>query len=154
MSGMPDGHLRLGTAPDSWGVWFPEDPRQVPWTRFLDEASRARDEWIEPGAMAQLCASRVAAGTPSSLGVEVRGAKGFARVDSITSNELLVSTDDPGVAPWTNGPRHVVMGPQHPYFADVAPMPGGGVGTSYGDAFVAEVQTFLRAVLEGAEGGS
>ena len=131
MSGMPDGHLRLGTAPDSWGVWFPEDPRQVPWTRFLDEASRAGDEWIEPGPFGYLPTE------PERL-----------------RDELLVSTDDPGVAPWTNGPRHVVMGPQHPYFADVAPMPGGGVGASYGDAFVAEVQTFLRAVLEGAEGGS
>ena len=29
--------LRLGTAPDSWGVWFPDDPHQVPWQRFLDE---------------------------------------------------------------------------------------------------------------------
>ncbi|MCW2721396.1 hypothetical protein [Pseudonocardia sp.] len=33
-------NLRLGTAPDSWGVWFPEDPRQVPWPQFLDEAAR------------------------------------------------------------------------------------------------------------------
>ena len=25
--------LRLGTAPDSWGVWFPNDPHQVTWER-------------------------------------------------------------------------------------------------------------------------
>ncbi|MGO2846954.1 MAG: 2-keto-myo-inositol dehydratase, partial [Microbacterium gubbeenense] len=31
--------LRIGTAPDSWGVWFPDDPGQVPWERFLDEAA-------------------------------------------------------------------------------------------------------------------
>ena len=38
----PDrSRLRLGTAPDSWGVWHPDDPRQVDWTRYLDEASRA-----------------------------------------------------------------------------------------------------------------
>ncbi|MFE0516944.1 2-keto-myo-inositol dehydratase, partial [Streptomyces sp. NPDC058964] len=23
--------IRVGSAPDSWGVWFPDDPRQVPW---------------------------------------------------------------------------------------------------------------------------
>ncbi|MCU1652418.1 MAG: 2-keto-myo-inositol dehydratase, partial [Pseudonocardia sp.] len=41
--------LRLGTAPDSWGVWFPDNPSQVPWQRFLDEAERAGYEWIELG---------------------------------------------------------------------------------------------------------
>jgi inosose dehydratase len=34
-------NLRLGTAPDSWGVWFPDDPKQVPWHQFLDEAAAA-----------------------------------------------------------------------------------------------------------------
>ena len=29
--------LRLGTAPDSWGVWFPNDPNQVTWDVYLDE---------------------------------------------------------------------------------------------------------------------
>jgi inosose dehydratase len=33
--------LRLGTAPDSWGVWFPDDPQQVPWWRYLDEVRDA-----------------------------------------------------------------------------------------------------------------
>jgi inosose dehydratase len=49
-----DGHLCLGIAPDSWGVWFPEDPRQVPWTQFLDEASRAGYGWIELGPFGYL----------------------------------------------------------------------------------------------------
>lgn len=43
------GRLRLGTAPDSWGVWFAEDPGQVPWPRFLDEARRAGYRWVELG---------------------------------------------------------------------------------------------------------
>jgi len=34
-------HLRLGTAPDSWGVWFPNDPKQVPWSTYLDEIRSA-----------------------------------------------------------------------------------------------------------------
>ncbi|CAM5332674.1 hypothetical protein GCM10010329_37760 [Streptomyces spiroverticillatus] len=41
--------LRIGSAPDSWGVWFPSDDRQVPWRRFLDEVSGAGYEWIELG---------------------------------------------------------------------------------------------------------
>ena len=41
--------LRIGTAPDSWGVWFAEDPRQTPWDRFLDEVQAAGYHWIELG---------------------------------------------------------------------------------------------------------
>ncbi|MCS0638626.1 sugar phosphate isomerase/epimerase [Streptomyces sp. LP05-1] len=47
--GSPLSRIRVGSAPDSWGVWFPEDPRQVPWQRFLDEVARAGYEWIELG---------------------------------------------------------------------------------------------------------
>ncbi|MEU7028790.1 sugar phosphate isomerase/epimerase [Streptomyces sp. NPDC046275] len=41
--------IRVGSAPDSWGVWFPDDPRQVPWQRFLDEVAGAGYRWIELG---------------------------------------------------------------------------------------------------------
>jgi inosose dehydratase len=41
--------IRVGSAPDSWGVWFPDDPKQVPWERFLDEVSACGFEWIELG---------------------------------------------------------------------------------------------------------
>lgn len=41
--------IRIGSAPDSWGVWFPDDPQQVPWRRFLDEVAEAGYEWIELG---------------------------------------------------------------------------------------------------------
>ena len=42
-------HINVGSAPDSWGVWFPADPQQIPWTRFLDEVAEAGYEWIELG---------------------------------------------------------------------------------------------------------
>jgi inosose dehydratase len=42
-------HLSLGTAPDSWGVWFPDDPHQVPWHQFLDEAAAAGYSAVELG---------------------------------------------------------------------------------------------------------
>lgn len=41
--------LRLGSCPDSWGVWYAEDPRQPPWQRFLDELAAVGYEWLELG---------------------------------------------------------------------------------------------------------
>jgi inosose dehydratase len=41
--------LRLGSCPDSWGVWFPDDPTQTPWQRFLDELAEAGYRWLELG---------------------------------------------------------------------------------------------------------
>ena len=29
--------VRVGSGPDSFGVWFPSDEKQMPWQRFLDE---------------------------------------------------------------------------------------------------------------------
>ena len=40
---------KLGSCPDSWGVWFADDPRQTPWHRFLDELAAAGYEWLELG---------------------------------------------------------------------------------------------------------
>ncbi|WP_432497214.1 sugar phosphate isomerase/epimerase family protein [Kineococcus gypseus] len=41
--------ITIGSAPDSWGVWFADDPKQTPWHRFLDEVAEAGYEWIELG---------------------------------------------------------------------------------------------------------
>jgi inosose dehydratase len=41
--------ITIGTAPDSWGVWFPSDPEQVPPDVFLREVAEAEYEWIELG---------------------------------------------------------------------------------------------------------
>jgi inosose dehydratase len=45
----PLARLRLGTAPDSWGVWFPSDPHQVTWDVYLDEIARAGYVYTELG---------------------------------------------------------------------------------------------------------
>ncbi|SNY48917.1 TIM barrel protein [Paractinoplanes atraurantiacus] len=42
-------HLQLGSCPDSWGVWFADDPQQTPWNRFLDEMVAAGYRWLELG---------------------------------------------------------------------------------------------------------
>ena len=41
--------LLLGSCPDSWGVWFADDPKQTPWERFLDELARVGYQWLELG---------------------------------------------------------------------------------------------------------
>src|SRR5919108_29324 len=38
-------NIRIGSAPDSWGVWFASDPRQTPWQRYLDEVAEAHVEY-------------------------------------------------------------------------------------------------------------
>jgi inosose dehydratase len=45
----PNRRLMLGSCPDSWGVWFADDPKQTPWRRFLDELSDVGYEWLELG---------------------------------------------------------------------------------------------------------
>ena len=42
-------NIKLGTAPSSWGVEFPRDPKQIPWSRFLDEVFEAGYAWTELG---------------------------------------------------------------------------------------------------------
>lgn len=100
---------------------------------------------LENGAVGQIHVSRVAAGIPNSLGLQIHGAGGHARFDSISAGEFHVHQNDGSTT--LAGPRRVFTGPAHPYFSDVAAMPGGGVGTGYAEAFVAEVQHFVRCIL-------
>jgi inosose dehydratase len=44
-----ESSVKIGTAPDSWGVWFPDDPKQIPWGRFLDEVVEAGYNGVELG---------------------------------------------------------------------------------------------------------
>jgi inosose dehydratase len=46
--------ILVGSAPDSWGVWFPDDPNQTPYTRFLDEVAASGYTWIELGPFGYL----------------------------------------------------------------------------------------------------
>jgi len=46
--------ITIGTAPDSWGVWFPNDPEQVPSEVFLREVAEAGYQWIELGTYGYL----------------------------------------------------------------------------------------------------
>lgn len=41
--------IKVGIAPDSWGIWFPENDKQPSWNRCLDEMAAAGYEGIELG---------------------------------------------------------------------------------------------------------
>ena len=100
---------------------------------------------FESGAVGQLTLSRIASGVPNSLGIEVFGSSGHALFDSISAGEFhLFQKHVASTA--LNGPRRIFTGPEHPYFADVVAMPVAGVGAGYAEAFVAEIQEFLRCV--------
>ena len=46
--------VKIGSAPDNWGVWFPSDPKQTPWNRFLDELVEAGYDATELGPFGYL----------------------------------------------------------------------------------------------------
>lgn len=107
-------HIRVGSAPDSWGVWFPDDPAQVPWQRFLDEVSSCGYEWIELGPYGYLPTD------PEQLGDEL-GTRGL-KVSAGTVFEHL-HRPDAWDAVWTQvqdvaaltaatGGTHVVVIPE------------------------------------------
>ncbi|HWC21903.1 MAG TPA: TIM barrel protein [Flexivirga sp.] len=41
--------LTVGVCPDQWGVWFPDDPKQIPWQTALDEMAEAGFSVLETG---------------------------------------------------------------------------------------------------------
>jgi len=73
--------ITIGTAPDSWGVWFPSDPEQVPPEVFLREVAEAGYEWIEIGAYGYLSTDPTKLRDDlSSRGLKVSGGTTFARL--------------------------------------------------------------------------
>jgi inosose dehydratase len=66
--------LTIGSAPDSWGVWFASDPRQTPWWRFLDEVKEAGYDYTELGPYGYLPTDLTALGGElSRRGLKVTG---------------------------------------------------------------------------------
>jgi inosose dehydratase len=117
--------LRLGSCPDSWGVWFADDPRQTPWQRFLDELSGAGYEWLELGPYGYLPTDpsrlrdelaarglRVAGGTmhgfsglhkPDELDAIVAQTRKVAELTAALGAEHLVFVPVPGYRDDTTG---------------------------------------------------
>jgi inosose dehydratase len=71
--------LTLGTAPDSWGVWFPQDAHQVGWRQYLDELPKAGYVWTELGPQGFLPQDPAQLGDElESRGLKVCGGTVFA----------------------------------------------------------------------------
>ena len=45
----PFDKLTIGVCPDQWGVWFPEDEKQIPWRTALGEMAQAGFSVMETG---------------------------------------------------------------------------------------------------------
>ncbi|WP_022883208.1 Gfo/Idh/MocA family protein [Gryllotalpicola ginsengisoli] len=96
------------------------------------------------GATADLAVSRVAAGHPNTLVVEVHGEKGAASFDFRHPGEvgLFVTGDDAAEAGW----RTVVLGPAHPYWRGGLPMDAPGVGIGQNEGFVFQARALLDEI--------
>lgn len=96
------------------------------------------------GANATLQVSRVAAGHPNSLAVQVFGEKGAARFDFRHPSEvkLFLHDAEPALAGW----RTIVLGPEHPYWRGGLPMDAPGVGVGQNEGFVFQARAFLEEV--------
>lgn len=98
----------------------------------------------EGGASGVLEVSRVAAGHPNGLEVEVYCENGSARWSQLRPDEidLYLHTGEPG----TRGFRRVHLGGEHPYIRGGLPMDVAGVGMGQSDYFVWQARAFLEEV--------
>jgi inosose dehydratase len=114
MVGMSVDKLRLGTAPDSWGVWHPDDPVQVPWDRFLDEVVQAGYGWIELGPYGYLPTEAGRLGDElDRRGLQVSGQAEFAALHRPGTFDETLAKVRPVVELLTAmGARHLVYLPE------------------------------------------
>ncbi|WP_116100663.1 TIM barrel protein [Amycolatopsis thermalba] len=107
------GNLCLGSAPDSWGVWFPQDEQQVPHTRFLDELVQAGYAWLELGPFGYLPTDpRQLADELGERGLKVSGGTTFGALHRPGQWDDMLATTRP-VASLTAaaGAHHLVYIP-------------------------------------------
>lgn len=105
---------------------------------------------LKNGAIGNVTLSRITKGTPNDLAIEVYGTKGHAKFSSLAMDQLIVYEEGQNEDGF-DGPRVISAGPAMPYFEYTAAMPGRGVGTGYGEAFMAEIQEFVRALVKGEQ---
>lgn len=88
--------------------------------------------------------SRVAAGHPNSLILEVFGEKGAATWDQDRPSEIHLHLQDGPTA--QRGYRQVLLGGEHPYVAGGAPIDVSGVGFGQNEGFVVQARALLEEV--------
>jgi predicted dehydrogenase len=100
------------------------------------------------GAMGTFQVSRIAAGFANVPAFELFGSSAAAAFSMERAGEFQFYDTAPTNG--LNGMRRVVVGPDMPYFENVAAMPVAGVGSSYTETFVAQAYEFVRAVASGS----
>ena len=88
--------------------------------------------------------SRVAAGHPNGLALEVFGDRGAAKWEEERPAEFQLMLNEGAAG--TRGFRRVIIGPDHPYFAGGLPMDAPGVGIGHNDCFYFQARAFLEEV--------
>jgi predicted dehydrogenase len=96
------------------------------------------------GATGTLQVSRVAAGHPNTLAVEVFCEHGSAAYDQRHPGEITLYLADGDSA--NAGYRTVILGPDHPYWRDGLPMDAAGVGIGQNEGFTFQARSFLEEV--------
>jgi predicted dehydrogenase len=97
------------------------------------------------GAAGSVEVSRVAAGHPNSLVLEVFGSKGAARWEQDRPSELQLFLSEGPTA--QNGYRQVLLGGEHPYIAGGAPIDVSGVGFGQNEGFAYQARAILEEVV-------
>ncbi len=97
------------------------------------------------GAIGTIQATRFAPGRKNVLGFEVNCEGGSIYFDYERLNELWISRGSSN----TGGFERVVMGPDHPYGANLWPIPGIGVG--FHEIKMIEIHDFVRSILTGED---
>lgn len=106
----------------------------------------------DTGATGVLEVSRVAAGLPNGLEIEVYCENGSARWSQLSPEHIDLFVDEG--APGTRGIRRVYVGNDHPYITEGLAMDAPGVGMGQNDYFVWQARAFLEEVAGAPESES
>ena len=86
--------LTIGVCPDQWGVWFPEDDKQIHWETVLDEMAEAGFSVMETGPFGYFPKD------PKRLQEEMdqRGFKVVAGTGSLVAKPAFLDLADPDLS--------------------------------------------------------
>ena len=104
-----------------------------------------------PNGVGVVQVSRVAAGHPNGLALEVFGDQGAAKWAQERPAEFQLMLNEGPIG--QRGFRRVIIGPDHPYVAGGLPMDAPGVGLGQNDGFVYQARAFLEEVAGHRRGG-
>ena len=109
-----------------------------------DDYASFSASFADSAAVGVVQVSRVAAGHPNGLAIEVFGDRGAASWEQERPAEFQLMLNEGPTG--SRGFRRVIIGPDHPYVAGGLPMDAPGVGLGQNDGFVYQARAFLEEV--------